>query len=379
MIAMKPIRRYMMIMLCLILCSSFPLQGDQGTLAELYRSGKVRLVSELVIDEKSLPKDVLFVGLTSISSDSAGNIYALDMSDNNIKKFDSAGRFIKVIGRNGQGPGEFDMPYKMGVAGDRLVVYEMMNMRLSLLTLDGTYISGLRLPDAMERPEKIRGLPGGDVILETEKIYFEKDRPQDRRIAILDSGLKHKKEIYSRSVLRDIYSLSHGNLPQPFCHDIHWDVSPDGHILIGFSDKYEIGIFDAENKRLGTVVHAWDPAMVTAEDKKNWFGNINTANGKGAPDWVVKATKFPSLKPAFDEVLWDPDGNIIVHPILQEGSGQFYDAFAPDGTFIARFELAGAPELFHERKKWFSGSFFWTYHSDSEGNYHILRWRLSKF
>ena len=35
----------------------------------------------------------------------------------------------------------------------------------------------------------------------------------------------------------------------------------------------------------------------------------------GAPDYVVKATRFPRFKPAFDEVLWDPEGNILVHDI----------------------------------------------------------------
>lgn len=114
-----PMRNHAILSVCLIICNAILLSGNQGTLAELYRTGKVRLVPELIIDANSLPKDVLFVGLTAVSSDSKGNVYVLDFSDNNIKKFISAGKFVKVIGRKGQGPGEFNMPVEMTVAGDR--------------------------------------------------------------------------------------------------------------------------------------------------------------------------------------------------------------------------------------------------------------------
>jgi hypothetical protein len=43
------------------------------------------------------------------------------------------------------------------------------------------------------------------------------------------------------------------------------------------------------------------------EDKKKWFDGMGQVSDKGAklgaPDFIVKATKFPRFEPAFDEVL----------------------------------------------------------------------------
>ena len=63
-----------------------------------------------MLDEKTMPKDVLFAGPGALDCDAAGNVYVMDFSDNNIKQFDASGKFMKLIGRKGQGPGEFSIP-----------------------------------------------------------------------------------------------------------------------------------------------------------------------------------------------------------------------------------------------------------------------------
>jgi len=84
--------------------SSIP---SEKSLAELYRTGKIRLIKELTIDDESLPQDIFFENLMDLAFDRDGNIYVCDYQSNNIKVFDSPGKFIKTIGRPGQGPGEF--------------------------------------------------------------------------------------------------------------------------------------------------------------------------------------------------------------------------------------------------------------------------------
>ena len=74
-------------------------------------------------------------------------------------EFDSRGRFVRVLGREGEGPGEFRAPMLIirGL-GDSIHVLDMMLQRMSILSPDGRYVrsnpwpvriaaSALQLPD----------------------------------------------------------------------------------------------------------------------------------------------------------------------------------------------------------------------------------------
>ena len=97
------------IVLVPIMCV-FGFSSDLGPLAELYKTGKVRFEQEFVLDDSTMPGDTFFKSLGTVACDAEGNIYVVDSGAKNIKKFNSHGKFLKTIGREGQGPGEFLAP-----------------------------------------------------------------------------------------------------------------------------------------------------------------------------------------------------------------------------------------------------------------------------
>lgn len=65
-----------------------------------------------------------------------GRILVLDESPDRVLLFDAKGAFIRQIGREGDGPGEYRNPV-MAVRGDTVVLFSGARGRATLLTLDG--------------------------------------------------------------------------------------------------------------------------------------------------------------------------------------------------------------------------------------------------
>jgi hypothetical protein len=378
----KPAIFLFLSILALVLTS----QPHQKSLASIYQEGKIRLVPEMVLDSASLPKDVLFVGPVDVATDHSGHIFVLDFSDNNIKKFDDSGKFIKAIGRKGQGPGEFNMPLSFALAKDRLAVWDMGNQRLCTLTLEGELIQCENISFLAARPTMLRALPNGDFIVETEKIYFnEQDKPQDCILEMISPELKPKKTVCSHPVWRNKYiRIQQGlaNLPQPYSPDLLWNVSSDGKIVVGFSETYELTVYDSEGARLFGLTHPYDRIKVTENDKKDFFEGMThtTPEGieKGAPDYIVKNTKFPKVKPAFNDILVDPEGNIWIHPYKKNGGDwhKSFDIFNGRGEYINHLDLLGESS-YPFRAKMFDGC-MWIIETDKEGFFKITKYRLSE-
>jgi hypothetical protein len=75
---------------------------------------------------------------SDIVRDSAGNLYILDSGNNRIQKLDSEGKFIKTIGRKGQGPGEFQAAFSMDIDNeDNLFVFDVRSRRIEVLSSEG--------------------------------------------------------------------------------------------------------------------------------------------------------------------------------------------------------------------------------------------------
>ncbi len=77
-------------------------------------AAKIVLKQEVSIGVGKFDED-RFGELTSMDVDNDGNIYILDGKEKKIKVFDSAGKFVKKFGEEGQGPGELNLPVSLQV------------------------------------------------------------------------------------------------------------------------------------------------------------------------------------------------------------------------------------------------------------------------
>ncbi|HEX9699387.1 MAG TPA: 6-bladed beta-propeller, partial [Acidobacteriota bacterium] len=87
----------------------------------------VDLVDDLVIGAGRTEPEYLFVsfggssfGLGNVAVDEMGRIYVLDTRNSEVRVFDRDGGYLFAFGRPGEGPGDFQRPFAVVIAGGEL-------------------------------------------------------------------------------------------------------------------------------------------------------------------------------------------------------------------------------------------------------------------
>jgi hypothetical protein len=372
------------------LFSSGELQNK--TLAEIYKTGKVRFISEITITDASMSGKDFFAGPNDVALDGKGAVYVCDMTAHNIKKFDAKGTFLKTIGKQGQGPGDFSMPIELEIVGGRLYVRELSNERFSILDLEGVFIKSVSIPRDIGVWWKTKTLPDGRFIAFIEKAEYEiPDAPQECFINLYSRDVERIKTIYNHQIRRNKYIAMprRRNVPIPFAPVVYWDVTSDGKVIIGYSEKYEVEIYDPDKGKLSAFSQGYKPVEVTDKDKEDYFKEMTSVAGstrgamqtieKGAPDYIVKNTEFPKYYPAYRDLKVDAEGNIWVRPYYRKDpkdTAPIFDVFDRTGKLISRVRIEG--EVDFPRIAAWTPRGFWRILEDEDGEYKIIKCRISE-
>lgn len=226
----------------------------------IYNTPILELKEELSIGGPEAQGQAVFTRMREFAVDDAGTIYISDgLGVDCIRVFDKTGRYLRTIGRHGQGPGEFDGigPLSIIRATGELVV---ANIRLGCLTYfnaRGTYLRDLRLEvrnyigARLDSKGRIYGFGGG---FEIGKPYFE------TRLAAIDPEGK-PATILVRAPGQVKEKL------QMFGPGIFWILDTSDNLVAGFSEFYELQIFDARTQRLSKKIRKdFVPVPVSEEE-----------------------------------------------------------------------------------------------------------------
>lgn len=110
----------------------------------LYGEIKFELEEDLSIGRED-DDNYMFYGVGDIEVDSKENIYVADKRNYRIQKFDINGNYIQTIGRQGQGPGEFDLPTIIRIdetTGDIYVKDQVFG--IEIFDKKGNHVKGIK-------------------------------------------------------------------------------------------------------------------------------------------------------------------------------------------------------------------------------------------
>jgi hypothetical protein len=110
-----------------------------------------RLERVLTIGGDNASADAAFMDIAGIAVTPQGHMYVLDAGHRSVRVFDPRGRVLRRFGRQGGGPGEFQLPVAIWV--DTVVgVVDLAQQRMSHFTTDGRHLRTEPVPTLDEVP-----------------------------------------------------------------------------------------------------------------------------------------------------------------------------------------------------------------------------------
>jgi hypothetical protein len=368
-------------------------------LAEIYQTGLVRLIEEVRVADAALPQDALFQNPRGLAVDSQGRVYIADHGANHIKVFGADGRFMKTIGREGEGPGEFLGPEFVEIGAGRIYVWESMSRRISVLDAEGKYLASASFtPGSFGIFIRMRVLPDGRLAALYERGLPEGAQSripdsQEQVVEILSAEAKPVRVIYEKKVRSSQLAWNaeykaYVRVPFPYHPGVVMDVLPSGAVAAGMNDKYELEILDPDKGRLRSFAQSWTPIKIVDRDKQDHFsrfrmvvyqGDVKTVLPK-APDHIVKNTEFPKFFPPYSNIITDGEGNIWAQVHVESRASDVFDVFDPRSGLLARITVEGAPlgrDFAGSVSSRFVGAALWRIERDKDEYASLVKYRLA--
>lgn len=282
-----------------------------------------------------------FAAIAHVDVDAAGRVYVLDRQSKDVRVFDT-GKHVRTMGRDGAGPGELRDP--IGMAFDtlgQLWIVDPSNVRYTVFDTAGRFVTSHRRPissytipwpggfDPQGRLYDVLFGAGGGMSDRSLLRYTSSLEPADT--IPIPSGPPQETFKLETASSQTITSI-------PFLGGLAWLFDGrGGYLWHGMTDSYRIyqSRLDGDTVRIIEREHRRLP--VTSEDR---------AQARERLSWFIKQggkvdeSKFPDLKPVFEQILVDDDGNLWVRIVeAHDVTDTAFDVFDPEGRYLGRVRM----------------------------------------
>lgn len=349
------------------------------------------VVEELSIGVETGAEEYMFGEIGDMEVGSDGSVFVQQTQPMSIRQYDADGTFVRDVGGEGQGPGEYQYPEVEILSDGRLAILDLYSNRLSLFGRDGEYQSSVSFGGRPAGTGSLYVDRDGSVHVRTpgEITGQETEFPYELHEYSLEGDLLGTMPIPSSSTEGADFTLAYERF-NPFTVATQWTWSPLGYMVVGRNSRYDVEL----RKDTGTVhlSREVEPAAVNDDEMAEWqafrqrYIDLNSAAGN-----EVDGGTIPWQKPFFRELHAAEDGRIWVwryvaaverddiepipeqpeRPLLTWREPATWDVFEPDGTFLGTVVL---PADFSARV--FRGDRIWGVRMDDNGIEQVVRLRV---
>lgn len=333
--------------------------GD--TMVVRIKSGSVwgapaRVSEHLSIGALEGPEEITFGFIHALAVDDAGGIYLFDSNVPVLRYFDADGSFVRNLGREGAGPGEYyDTVLGLAVRSDgRPIMRDPRNGRINVYERDGSPSESWPVASGLFSQQSMT--------LDTlDHVYLKILLGPTERGKQWPIGLLHLNE---RGEIVD--SIAPPELPNEPTHSGNgnflaqkeWALSPYRQMIVGVSDRYAFEIRDLDGPGVIRVERAWTPIPLAGEEREEWQARQDWMWERQGQYMTSEMEPLPDRKPAYRSFSAGLDGTIWVHlhvpaekrevtaepdddspPPLTWVEPTVFDVFEPDGTYLGEVRI----------------------------------------
>jgi hypothetical protein len=358
------------------------------------------IVAEMRI-APSMDDTSLFAEVATFEVDQASRIWLYDYQGRRLFLFDSTGRLIRRIGRQGQGPGEFSSGNGMVIRPDTgLAILDAQNARISFFDAAGEFRTSWSVPSGFSTSN-------GLVTDRSHQLFLRRPVTPPREGEILgrmglvrlqDGGafadslappdLVVPREVYL-AVSPDGRSRSSSN--SSYAPNYHWGWHPHGFFVVGHGGSYEITLARMDSKPI-VIRRVASPVPVLPDERTEEQERITWSMRQTQPGWSWTGPAIPDTKPPLGGLMIARDGTIWARvatpseripdaelapprdngpPVRHFRSPVAYEVFAPDGRFLGRVPMPPRTTLVQA-----DGNFAWGITRDIDDLPAVVRFRI---
>jgi hypothetical protein len=221
----------------------------------------------------------------SAAFNAQGQLFILDGANHRVLVFDPAGKFVREIGGQGEGPGEITFATGIAVTQDgTLVIADMGRAAFSIFAPDGKYQRQIAWGENTRSAQGFQS-DGRSGVLTRVNPTFRMEPGQDPATLPSKASIRHHplteggtfNTLFEFEVPRPQISASGNagnqqvqvrmNAPPTFTPQVTWGALATGGIALVDREDYAIRIIGADGKVVRTIARAEKPRAVTERDR----------------------------------------------------------------------------------------------------------------
>ena len=326
-----------------------------------------------------------FGDVAQVAFDARDNLYVLDRGNHRVLVFDAQGKFVRQLGKQGSGPGEFGAPNGIAIEPDgRVIVADAAHRNYTIFRPDGELERTVPYHQGAGGMifRSIQGHPRGGVLVEPAGLRVTPEGPQaydSLPVLWIRPGADNADPVQLAAVpapeTRVSRSGSLGEMrvqfrgPPVFTPQLRWGPLPDGGLALAYETGYRVHITGPDGKVQRVIERPFRPRKVTEKDKERarerrreqlergiGIVRVITEGGRSAtsiggrlPEEQIKQNlanmEFAETIPVIFGMRTDPLGRIWVHRTAEkEYEPGPIDLIAADGRYIGTLQGQAMPD-----------------------------------